>query len=218
MSARRLILLRHGQTAWNAEHRFQGHVDPPLDDVGREQARAAAEVLAAMQPDLLVSSDAMRAVQTAEFLAAATGLPVRRDARLRERGLGHWEGLTIADVAQRFPDEYAEWTAGRDVSRPGGETREQVAARVHAAVAQLPDVALTIMVMHGASSMALINALLGLDQDHRPLMSLSNCHWSELAESPRNAAGGWRLWAHNVGLPDRQHAEPDEREAADAQA
>lgn len=218
MSARRLILLRHGQTAWNAEHRFQGHADPPLDDVGRGQARAVADVLAAMQPDLLVSSDAVRAVQTAEFVAAATGLPVRRDARLRERGLGHWEGLTLDEVGQRFPHEYAEWIAGRDVRRPGGETREQVAARVGAAMEQLPDVALTIMVMHGASSMALTNLLLGLGQDHRPLVSLSNCHWSELTESTRNVAGGWRLCVHNVGLPDRQRTVPDEREAADAQA
>ncbi|MDT4973237.1 MAG: glucosyl-3-phosphoglycerate phosphatase, partial [Pseudonocardiales bacterium] len=113
----RVFLLRHGRTSWNAERRFQGQADPPLDDVGRAQAYEVAALVAALSPGVLVSSDAMRAVQTADPIAEITGLEVLVDARLRERSLGHWEGLTRDEVAQRYPDEYADWIAGRDVSR-----------------------------------------------------------------------------------------------------
>ena len=113
----RLILLRHGRTAWNAERRFQGQLDPPLDEVGRMQAYEVAGLVAALRPDVLVSSDAARARQTAELVSAAIGLPVQADARLRERSLGHWEGLTRDEVAEKYPDEFADWIAGRDVSR-----------------------------------------------------------------------------------------------------
>ncbi len=74
----KLVLLRHGRTAWNAERRFQGQADPPLDDMGRVQAYEVAGLIAALAPDLLVSSDAARAMQTAERVAAATGLDVQR--------------------------------------------------------------------------------------------------------------------------------------------
>ncbi len=114
----RLILLRHGRTEWNAQRRFQGQADPPLDDVGRMQAYEVAALIASVHPDLLVSSDAARAMQTAELVSAAIGLQVRAERRLRERSLGHWEGLTRDEVAAKYPDEFADWIAGRDVSRP----------------------------------------------------------------------------------------------------
>ena len=129
VTSRRVVLLRHGRTAWNAERRFQGQADPPLDEVGRAQAYEVAALIAALRPGLLVSSDAIRAMQTAEVVAEASALPVVKEPRLRERNLGHWEGLTREDVAERYPDEYADWMAGMDVSRRGGETREEVAAR-----------------------------------------------------------------------------------------
>ena len=128
----RVVLLRHGRTAWNAQARFQGQADPPLDDIGRVQAYEVAALVAALRPDVLVSSDAERAMQTAEPIGQVCGLDVVPEARLRERGLGHWEGLTRDEVAERYPDEFADWLAGRDVSRRGGETREQVAARAAA--------------------------------------------------------------------------------------
>lgn len=99
MTTRRLILLRHGRTAWNAQHRFQGHADPPLDEVGRAQAYEVAAIIAAIRPDLMLSSSAARAAQTAEILAHVSGLPFTSDIRFRERGLGHWEGLTPHEVA-----------------------------------------------------------------------------------------------------------------------
>jgi glucosyl-3-phosphoglycerate phosphatase len=195
---RSLILLRHGRTSWNAERRFQGQADPPLDEVGRVQAYEAAALVAAIRPDLLISSDAARAVQTAERIAAATGLALQTDQRFRERSLGHWEGLTREEVASAYPDEYADWLAGKDVSRRGGESREQVATRAVAAYRELPELPVIVVVTHSATAMALSAALLGLDQRVHVLGPLANCHWSELVAE--NAAG-WRLRGHNLGVP-----------------
>jgi probable phosphoglycerate mutase len=195
--SRRIVLLRHGRTAWNAERRFQGQADPPLDEIGRMQAFEAAALVAALQPDVLVSSDLARAAQTAEPLASLTDLPVFFDKRLRERSLGHWEGLTREEVAERYPAELADWLAGRDVTDRGGETREQVAERALAAMADLPAVGTAVLVTHSATAMALCGALLGLPQRVRVLGALANCHWTDL----RRDESGWRVWAHNVGAP-----------------
>jgi probable phosphoglycerate mutase len=199
---RRVLVLRHGRTAWNAERRFQGHRDPPLDDTGRAQAREVAAIMAAIQPGLLVSSDAARALQTAEIVGAATKLPVHTEPRLRERGLGHWEGLTVTELEERYPGEYSAWVAGIDVQRPDGETRAEVAERVLAAFTELPEVDTTVLVTHGAASHALCNALLGLGHERHLLGPLSNCHWSELyhVEQP-DGARRWRLRGHNLGAP-----------------
>ncbi|HET6876940.1 MAG TPA: histidine phosphatase family protein [Jatrophihabitans sp.] len=205
--ARRLLLLRHGRTGWNAEHRFQGQADPPLDDVGRAQAYEVAGILAAMRPTLLVSSDLSRALQTAAVVGAAVGLTPVVEPRLRERSLGHWEGLTLAEVADRHPDEYAEWAAGQDVSRRGGESRLEVAERAAQAFAELPDSDLTVLVLHGGTAMALTNALLGVDQRAHVFGPLANCHWSELFCEPAHRDGAapispkWRLRGHNLGAP-----------------
>jgi probable phosphoglycerate mutase len=216
--SRRIILLRHGRTAWNAERRFQGQANPPLDDVGRRQAYEVAPLIAALRPDVLISSDADRAAATAEPIAAVTGLELALDPRLRERSLGHWEGLTRADVQQRYPEEFAAWIAGKDVSQfgRGGESREDVAARAVQVFEELPVVETAVLVTHGATSMALAAAILGLSQSVHALGPLANCHWSELvveyhAHPSATAAGAvwtgepgeaiWRLRAHNVGVP-----------------
>ncbi|MGI8667021.1 MAG: histidine phosphatase family protein, partial [Jatrophihabitans sp.] len=137
---RRIVILRHGRTAWNAARRYQGQEDPPLDELGQVQAIEAAALVAAMRPDLVLTSDLSRARQTAQKLASLTGLELREDSRLRERHLGHWQGLTRDEVARRFPDEFADWLAGRDVTRRGGETRAQVAARALELVHEWPEV------------------------------------------------------------------------------
>jgi probable phosphoglycerate mutase len=197
----RVFLLRHGRTAWNAERRYQGQADPPLDEVGRRQALEIAGLVAALEPQLLVSSDAIRAQQTAEPIGALTGLQVRVDPRLRERSLGHWEGLTRDEVAERYPDEFADWLAGRDVSRRGGESRLDVAARASACFAELPAVTTAVLITHSATAMALCNALLGIDQQVHVLGPLANCHWSELVAQPGGATRRWRLRGHNIGAP-----------------
>jgi glucosyl-3-phosphoglycerate phosphatase len=199
------VLLRHGRTAWNADRRFQGQADPPLDEVGRAQAYEVALLIAALGPDVLLSSDLRRAAQTAAVVGDVTGLEVGFDVRLRERSLGHWEGLTRDEVAERYPDELADWAAGRDVSRRGGETREQVAHRALAVFRGLPDVPTAVLVTHSATAMALCVAVLGMRQDLHVLGPLANCHWSELVlethGGPPPAHPLWRLRAHNVGAP-----------------
>jgi len=213
---RTVVLLRHGRTEWNAQRRFQGQADTPLDDVGRGQAYSVA----ALRPGMLVSSGAGRALQTAEIVGELAGLPPIPEPRFRERGLGHWEGLTRDEVEVKYPDEYADWLAGRDVSRRGGETRQDVADRALAAFTELPEVPITVIVTHSATAMALTNSLLGIAQEIHPLGPLANCHWSELAsEGPGTP---WRLRGHNLGvagtivpLPIRTEITED---AADADA
>ena len=100
---RTLVLLRHGETDWNAQGRAQGHADVPLNAVGRAQAETVAPVLAAFEPARLWSSDLARALQTAEYVAAATGLAIEPDARLREYDVGQRSGLTLAEFAARLP-------------------------------------------------------------------------------------------------------------------
>jgi probable phosphoglycerate mutase len=216
----RVLLWRHGRTAWNAERRYQGQADPPLDETGREQSIEAAVLIAALRPEYIVSSDLRRAAQTAEALCRSVERPLHLDPRFRERSLGHWEGLTRDEVAERFPDEMVDWLAGRDVSRRGGESREQVATRAVAAFAALPTVDLAVIVTHSATAMALTTALLGLPQTMHVLGPLANCHWSDLTLN----TGGWRLRAHNAGpqgpvipLPIAVSMEPD-AEAIDADA
>ena len=219
---RRVVLLRHGRTAWNAQRRFQGQADPPLDEVGRAQAYEVAALIAALRPGLLISSDAARAMQTAEIVGELAALPAVPEPRFRERGLGHWEGLTRDEVAERYPDEYADWIAGRDVSRRGGETRDQVAVRALAAFAELPPVPTLVLVTHSATAMALTNALLGIPQGVHPLGPLANCHWSELAaEASDGARPIWRLRGHNLGTPGTVVPLPvrlEQLDAADAEA
>ena len=214
----RLIIWRHGRTTWNVQRRFQGQADPPLDDVGRVEAAQSAALIASLRPDVVRTSDLRRAVQTADALGMVTGLPVEPDAGLRERSLGHWEGLTRDEVAQRFPDELADWVAGRDVRRRGGESRDEVATRALAAFGRLADVAadaeVAVLVTHSATAMALTSELLGLKQSVRVLGPLANAHWSELHRDP----AGWRLRAHNAGPPGGVIPRPVSEESADADA
>ncbi len=199
-----MIVLRHGRTTWNAERRFQGQSDPPLDDVGRAQAAEVAGLLAALAPAAIVTSDLRRAAQTALPLGELAGVSVQVDARLRERSLGHWEGLTREDVQVRYPEEFADWLAGRDVRGRGAETREDVAKRALAAFYDLPDVEVAVIVTHSATAMSLCASLIGLDLRRAAIGPLANCHWSELRAEAGSGArfdGGWRLRAPNVGAP-----------------
>lgn len=196
----RLVLWRHGRTAWNAEGRFQGRLDPPLDETGRRQAAAAApHVAEGLSPEgtVVVSSDLVRAAETARALAGRLGVDIRLDQRLREHGMGSWEGLTRAEVADRFPDQYADWTAGRPVRGRGGEDPVAVGERALAALADLPAAAVAVVVTHGGTSGRLLECLLGLGADHRRVFGpLGNCAWSELVRQ----GDRWRLLRHNVAV------------------
>jgi glucosyl-3-phosphoglycerate phosphatase len=195
VTARRVLLWRHGRTAWNVEHRFQGQADPPLDEVGQAQAVAAAPLLAAFSPVAIVSSDLCRATETARPLAEQLGLPVALDRRLRERSLGRWEGLTRDEVGRRHPEEYAHWLAGREDCQHGSEPRACLGDRAVAALSATVGETV-VLVTHSATAMALTGRLLGLPVPAwRAVGPLANSHWSEL----RLDEHGWRLRAHNVG-------------------
>ncbi|MBC7679694.1 MAG: histidine phosphatase family protein, partial [Pseudorhodobacter sp.] len=160
--SRRLVLLRHGRTSHNASGVIQGQLDIALDELGRAQAVAAARVLAAVRPDVLVSSDLSRARETAEVLAAACDLPVTFDPRLRELDLGSWQGLTSEQAREQHPDEHAAWLDGVDVPRGGGETYAQAGARAAEAVLslELPPDGTLVAVTHGGTARAAVAALL----------------------------------------------------------
>lgn len=128
-----LILIRHGETAWNAEHRIQGHLDSPLNDEGLAQALLLGERLAREPFDQFYSSDLGRALQTAQPIADRSGRRPVPDVRLRERNLGLFQGLTSAECEQRYPEDYARFHR-RDPDHvvPGGESIRQVYYRVSA--------------------------------------------------------------------------------------
>ncbi len=118
----RLLLLRHGQSTWNAELRWQGAADPPLSERGVAQAEAVVVALGDTGFTAVVSSPLVRARQTAEIVADGLGLgPVETEARLRERDVGEWSGLTTDEIETRWPGLLDEWRAGRLDAIPGGE-------------------------------------------------------------------------------------------------
>jgi len=201
-AGRRLLLLRHGRTAWNADGRVQGQLDPPLDALGAMQSRAAAAAVAPLRPDVLLSSDLLRALAGAEQVSELTGLPVRAEPGLREVCVGRWEGLTRAEARRAFPGEYAAWQRGEDVRRGGGETYEEVGARaakvVLVAAEELPELGLAVAVTHGGTIRALTGVLLELPpRQWWRLAAIGNCCWTVLAEG----RGGWRLIEHGVRPP-----------------
>lgn len=134
----RLLLVRHAESLWNAAGRWQGQADPGLSARGREQARGLGTRLAGEAVEALVASDLERAAETARIAARALGLEARLDPRLREHDVGAWSGLTHAEIAARWPDDYARFRAGDTELRPGGgESRRMLAARVARAAAEL---------------------------------------------------------------------------------
>jgi probable phosphoglycerate mutase len=120
----RILLVRHGETDWNLDRRLQGHSDRSLNDTGREQSRALAEELRNEPLEAVYSSDLSRADETARIVAAAHGLEVTTLRDLRERHFGTWEGLSDAEIEERFPEQIANGTLG------DGETREEMDRRV----------------------------------------------------------------------------------------
>ena len=196
----RLIVWRHGNTDWNATHRVQGQTDVPLNELGRQQAVDAADLLIKMRPAVIVSSDLHRAADTAAALAALTGLSIRQDTRLRERYFGAWQGHTMTEVAQLFPDQHARWQAGQEV---GGdvESLDELGRRVSDAVldaaALAPPGGTVVVATHGAAARQGVGHLLGWPIEQlRTLRALQNCHWIELTLDDKR---GWQVAAYNVG-------------------
>jgi 2,3-bisphosphoglycerate-dependent phosphoglycerate mutase len=172
MLSTRILLVRHGETDWNAAGRIQGHSDTPLNAAGRQQARQAAQRLASEPIRALYSSDLARAFETATIIGEPLGLTVVTSTRLRERRYGAWEGLTAAEIQVRYPEQFAMWRArSTDFVPPQGETRSQLLTR---ALEELQTIArqhvseVVVVVTHGGLCYVLINHILGsVDGDRR---------------------------------------------------
>ena len=196
-----LVLLRHGQTDWNALGRFQGQTDIALNDTGLQQATAAAKAIAGLRPDVLVASPFTRAQQTAGEVAKVTDLPIETDERLSEINCGSWEGLTMDQVTQIDPEFVKALREGRDYRRsPEGETAEETGERWAGAVRDIVETHAgrrIVVVSHGLAMRQGIAKLLGWDyelsQQHGPF---DNCSWAILEQHH----GGWRVatWNENV--------------------
>jgi broad specificity phosphatase PhoE len=173
-----LFLVRHGETDWNRDGRWQGQSDTPLNESGRRQARELAEQLDGV--DIVYSSDLARARETAEILAGHLGLEVRLDSRLRERGFGAWEGLTSAEIESRFTDTHGRWKAGEGFGADDAEPFDTFGRRVRTF---LTDVlhrhpGETVLVVGHGGSIRVIHALAtGRDyvRDHRLIPAVANC-------------------------------------------
>ncbi|WP_232663029.1 histidine phosphatase family protein [Pseudonocardia sp. TRM90224] len=204
MSLRRLVLLRHGQTDYNVAGRMQGHIDSMLTDSGRAQAAAVAPEIARLAPDLIISSDLKRAVDTADVVGAATSLPVKLDPRLRETHLGEWQGQTVADIEQAWPGAIAVWRSDPAWAPPGGESRLEVVRRSRPVVEELDDEfadgpdTCVVLVAHGGLIAGLVSAMLALPTSAWPSIGgVGNCRWAALAR--RDDHPRWRLAGYNVG-------------------
>ncbi|MEY4322571.1 MAG: hypothetical protein RL410_352, partial [Actinomycetota bacterium] len=178
----------------------QGQSDIPLDDVGMEQAAAAAIKLSEYEPARIISSDLIRAARTAQFLSDIVGVPVDIDHRLRETDGGKWEGMTQSDIRREHPEYLQSWL--NDPLLPAGmtgETRDNVADRVAAAIVE--HVATTdgtlVVATHGGAARVAILKLLGFPMDYSGRFKvLNNCAWAVLDMNADH--GSWQVSEYNM--------------------
>lgn len=188
MPTTQIILIRHGETAWNAVRRLQGHIDISLNDAGLRQADALAAALADTHLDAIIASDLQRAVQTAQALARGRTKMVRQDPALRERCYGRFEGLLYADIASIYPAEFAAWQ-GRDIDAvmPPGEREAESFRQFHARsiaallrwAAAYPGATIAV-VAHGGVLECAYRAALGLALDTPRDFSVKNASINRL--------------------------------------
>jgi probable phosphoglycerate mutase len=206
VSGTRLVLVRHGITDWNREGRFQGHLDPPLSDVGRREAELVGTRVATdpdLRPSRIVSSSLGRAAQTAEAIGLACAVGVEPDRRLIEIGQGEWEGRTHAEIARTDAARYEVWRT-TDGLPPGGETIESAMGRLADALVDVDGADGTVMmVSHGGTIRVLARILLELSSGRSWALDVDN---ASLSVVNRDGPGRpWRLerWndtRHLLGL------------------
>jgi broad specificity phosphatase PhoE len=203
VSAARVVVLRHGRTGHNLRHLWQGQLDIPLDEAGARQARAVGRVLAALEPAAVVSSDLIRASATAEIVAAAAGLPVTLDKRLREVNAGRWQGLDRDEITAAGDGEVlAAWRRGEDVPLGGAERPSELGRRGAEALlehAAALDGGTLVVVAHGALLRVAVLTVLGLEQPRWTLLAgLGNCGWGVV----QPAEPTWRLLSWGLTPPE----------------
>ena len=218
MTARRLLLVRHGVTAWNREGRWQGRLDPPLSDDGRREADLLAHRLADdadLRPARILSSTLARAAQTAAAIATATGVEVEAEARLVEIGAGEWEGHTHDELEATDGVRYRAWRSqASDVRPPGGERIEDVVARVRGvldAVEASADRWPMALVSHGGMLRVVANQLFELPGRWMWSFDIDN---ASVSVASRLDDGRWRLerWNDTLHLLGHEPTHVDEAE------
>lgn len=204
MKATRILLVRHGETAWNAQARIQGHLDEPLSDTGHQQAARLARSLAGAEPlDAIYSSDLSRAMQTAQPVGALTGVAVQPCAQLRERHFGRFQGLRFADVEAAWPEAAQRWRTREPhwVPPEGGESLLQLRERILSAVDALAARHLGQHIgifTHGGVLDVLYRAATGLDPQAPRTWQLANAAINRLLWTPDSglALVGWADCGH----------------------
>ncbi|MCM0757079.1 MULTISPECIES: alpha-ribazole phosphatase [Sporomusa] len=166
----KLIIVRHGQTLWNLERKYQGHSDIALTDTGLKQAQAVAERLAEEAIAAVYASDLSRAYKTAGYIAAKHNLTVHTVPQLREIKFGDWEGLTYEEISVRWPGLLGKlWTTPDELQIPGGETFHQLKARAYTAIEKIvadhPDQTVAV-VAHGGTIGTILCAVLDIHLNH----------------------------------------------------
>jgi len=159
-----LLLVRHGETDWNAQHRYQGQSDLPLNQLGIEQARRLARRLQPQKIDLVFSSDLQRALQTAEILTSSREIKLQTDPRLREMNFGMLEGHTFDEALERWPEMIASWLDDYNQPPEGGERIDKFIQRVSeffAEIRQNCDEKTVLVVAHGGPLREIIQSMLG---------------------------------------------------------
>lgn len=206
-----LLAVRHGETRWNAENRFQGHGDSPLTKTGRRQIAALGRRLRAVAFDHLVSSDLGRARESAAIIAAATGHPVETEARLRERHYGVLEGLSVPEIEAAHADVLSRFSSGDpDYVIPGGESHRMHYARniawVEAALAKRPGTVI-LLVVHGGVLDSLFRYVAGLPLSRPRCFVTTNASLSVFAHGRFYGSARWviQTWGDAAHLDDIGH-------------
>jgi broad specificity phosphatase PhoE len=189
-----LLLVRHAETAWNAEYRFQGHGDTPLNDEGRSVIPAVVAALRPWAPTVVYTSDLVRAREMAEAAGKALGVPVVADPALRECSYGAWEGLTLAEVRERYPEELERWLADEGGhARGGGESLHAMQERSWRALERIardhPGEAVAV-VTHSGPIRGAVCRLFGQDMAARYRFMVDN---ASLTVFRRHPEGRWQL-------------------------
>lgn len=217
--ATRILAVRHGETAWNVDTRIQGHLDIPLNDTGRWQARRMGAALADEAIDAIYSSDLSRAHETALALGQAVGVPVQTDRGLRERSFGAFQGLTFKEIEARSPEEALRWRKRDPAFGPaGGETLAGFYARVvetATALAQQHPGQTIALVAHGGVLDCLYRAASRVDLQAPRTWELGNASINRLLYTGEGfILVGWADTQHLVGGPLDESSDGDRVEHA----
>ena len=205
MCETKLIVVRHGESVWNAEGRQQGHLDSGLSPRGLSQARLLAKRLRGCSLAAIYTSELGRARQTAEIIAHHVTAPVVSDARLRERHLGVFQGLTWAEAKTQWPVEYAAFQTGDvDYVIPGGESARQRFTRTVGAIEEIARRhlgAAVLLVTHGGVLNGLFRRVLGIPLEAPRRFKLWN---ASLNVFSYRANGDWLLgtWGDTAHLEE----------------